>query len=324
MSSRLRLIPSTALAVLALTTSGCAALGGEGSDPSDGLTVAAGFYPLVWVSEQVAGEHAEVVALSRPGQDAHDTELTFQARATVADADLVVISNGFQPAVDAAAAQVEDRVLDAATVLDFREVTDHDDHEHEGDDHEGDQHDESDEHAGHDHDHGDTDPHFWHDPLLMADLADAVAEDLSEVAPDLAEEFEANAADVRTRLEALDADYESQLASCRRSTVVVSHDAFGYLGRYGLEFEPIAGLSPGAEPTPADLARLRQLIDDEGVTTVFNEVLAPVALAESLARDAGVATSVLDPIEGVGDDTDEDYLSLMEKNLTALAEANAC
>ncbi len=32
-----------------------------------------------------------------------------------------------------------------------------------------------------------------------------------------------------------------------------SHDAFGYLGRYGLEFEPIAGLSPGAEPTPADL-----------------------------------------------------------------------
>ena len=49
---------------------------------------------------------------------------------------------------------------------------------------------------------------------------------------------------------------------CARDTVVVSHNAFGYLGRYGLFIEPISGLSPEAEPTPADLARLQQLIDD--------------------------------------------------------------
>ena len=106
---------------------------------------------------------------------------------------------------------------------------------------------------------------------------------------------------------------------------MVSHDAFGYLGRYVLDFHGIAGLSPGAEPTPADLGELQALIRDEGVTTVFGETLAPRALSETLARDAGVDTAVLDPIEGLSDDTaEEDYLSLMEANLEALQEANGC
>src|SRR5690606_33711165 len=122
--------------------------------------------------------------------------------------------------------------------------------------------------AGHDHghDHGVLDPHFWQDPLRMATLADAVAEQLSEVDPDHAEDYSANAEALRTELEDLDSAFEAGLSECELHTVVVSHDAFGYLGRYGLEFEPISGLSPGAEPTPADLGRLERLIRTEGIT----------------------------------------------------------
>ena len=106
---------------------------------------------------------------------------------------------------------------------------------------------------------------------------------------------------------------------------MVSHDAFGYLSRYGIEVAPIAGLSPDAEPTPAGLAALQQLIRDDGITTVFGERLASPALTESLADDTGVDTAVLDPIEGLTDETsDDDYLSLMHQNLTALEEANGC
>jgi zinc transport system substrate-binding protein len=107
--------------------------------------------------------------------------------------------------------------------------------------------------------------------------------------------------------------------------VVVSHDAFGYLEKYGIHFEAIAGLSPDAEPTPADLGRLHQLIEDEGITTVFGERLAPPALVDTLARDAGVTTAVLDPIEGLTDETEgEDYLTLMTQNLDALRVGNGC
>ncbi len=106
---------------------------------------------------------------------------------------------------------------------------------------------------------------------------------------------------------------------------MVSHDAFGYLSKYGLHFEAINGLSPEAEPSPAHLAALQDLIEQQSITTVFTETLASPELAATLARDVGVSTDVLDPIEGLGDATrDQDYLSLMRANLAALQKANRC
>jgi zinc transport system substrate-binding protein len=58
---------------------------------------------------------------------------------------------------------------------------------------------------------------------------------------------------------------------------------------------------------------------------VFAVRLASPELTDSLARDLGVRTAVLDPVEGLtSDDSDEDYLTLMRANLTALEEANGC
>jgi zinc transport system substrate-binding protein len=159
----------------------------------------------------------------------------------------------------------------------------------------------------------------------MADLGDEVADALVDRDPEHADAYRDNAADLRVDLRELDQSYAEGLANCERSTVVVSHDAFGYLDRYGLEFAPISGLSPGAEPTPADLSRLQDLIRAEGITTVFSERLVSPRMSETLADDLGIRTAVLDPIEGLSDETqDEDYLSLMRANLTALQEANGC
>ena len=120
-------------------------------------------------------------------------------------------------------------------------------------------------------------------------------------------------------------NFTDGLASCERTTTVVSHQAFAYLERYGLDFEPIAGLSPDAEPTAADLGHLQEVIEADGVTTVFSERLVSPKMAETLADDLGVTTAVLDPIEGLSDDTaEEDYLSLMRANLAALQQANGC
>ena len=58
---------------------------------------------------------------------------------------------------------------------------------------------------------------------------------------------------------------------------------------------------------------------------MFSEELGTRQAARSLADDLQVKAAVLDPIEGLGDQTsDENYLSLMEKNLTALKRANGC
>jgi zinc transport system substrate-binding protein len=310
LATRFRAAALASTALLAGTAlSGCGALSDDG-DSGNGRRIVAAFYPLQYVAERVAGDHFEVDNLTQAGQEPHDLELKVRQTAELTDARLVVFEHGFQPAVDAAVEEnAEGEVVDVADVVDLQPFAEHEDGEEEHGDEE----------------HGDLDPHFWQDPLLMADLGDEIAARLGDLDSDHAADFTANAAALRADLEQLDGEYTEGLGSCERDTIVVNHDAFGYLTRYGIHLEPISGLSPGAEPTPADLSRLQDLIRAEGITTVFSERLVSPRMSETLADDLGIRTAVLDPIEGLSDETqDEDYLSLMRANLTALQEANGC
>lgn len=311
MSLATRSLPLSSLLAATVLLAGCGQLGDDAA--GNGRRAVASFYPLAWVTERVAGDGWTVDNLTQPGQEPHDLELTIAQTAALEEADLVVLEEGFQPAVDGTVEGADYPVLDAAAVLDLLPAEEDEHAEEEG--HEGETEEE----------HGEFDPHFWLDPLQVAEFADAVADRLGEVDPDAARTYADNAAALRSELESLDVDYTEGLASCERTTTVVSHQAFAYLTRYGLDFEPIAGLSPDAEATAADLARLQQLITDDGVTTVFSERLVSPKMAETLADDLGVSTAILDPIEGLSDETaDEDYLSLMRENLTALQQANGC
>ncbi len=287
------------LAIVLLVVSllpGCGALADTGSE----VRVAAAFYPLQYVTERIGGTRAQVEVLTQPGGEPHDTTLSVRETALVAEADVLVVAGGVQPAVDDAVANTSED----STVVDTSD-------------------------PGFETRNAPEirpdDPHFWLDPLLMADLGDAVADALADTDPGHADVYRDHAADLRHDLQQLDRAYDQGLTGCERDTVVVSHDAFGYLDRYGLEFAPIAGLSPGAEPTPADLSRLQDLIRTEGITTVFSERLVSPRVSETLANDLGIRTAVLDPVEGLSDETrEEDYLSLMRANLAALQKANGC
>jgi zinc transport system substrate-binding protein len=172
------------------------------------------------------------------------------------------------------------------------------------------------------------DPHFWLDPELMTTVVDEVEAALSAASPADAETFRANARAYRTELDTLDADYRQGLDSCARHEIVTSHAAFYYLAsRYGLTQLPIVGLSPDAEPSPQRLAELADQIEADGVTTVFYETLVSPHVAETLAREAHVATAVLNPIEGLTKQQIDDganYLTVMRDNLAALRKALDC
>ncbi|MET8519880.1 metal ABC transporter substrate-binding protein [Nocardioides sp. NPDC004968] len=302
-----------------LLTSGCAALSDDSGSSASGsdsgkVQVAAAFYPLEFVAERVAGDLAEVTPLTKPGVEPHDLELSINQTAALQSADLILTEHGFQPAVDDAVEQdVKGEVVDVEKVVELRKAEDGDEEGHE------------DEHAEDEHAHGETDPHFWHDPLLMAQYAEGVRDALVEADPDNAETYEANAKALTEDLTKVDEEFKTGLAQCKIKDVVVSHDAFAYLDKYGLEFESIAGLTPDAEPNPAQLAEIGEHAKEHGVTTIFSERLVSTALADTLADDLGLKTAVLDPIEGLSADTEgEDYLSLMRQNLDALKAANGC
>ena len=289
-----------ALATVAITAPLLAGCGGGAGADSDKPTVVASFYPLQYVAERVVGAHAEVKNLTSPGREPHDLELTVMQTAEVADADIAFYQKGFQPAVDAAIAQNgPDHVVESTEVVTLEPT------------------DETGREGG--------DPHVWLDPTRLSEIAAAFAEEMSEVDPANAADYEANLDSLRAELSELDEEFTAGLAQCELDTVVVSHDAFGYLGRYGLNFEAIAGLSPDAEPSPSHIGELHDLIESDAITTVFSETLASPEMSKTIADDLGINTAVLDPIEGLSDATrDEDYFSLMRRNLVALQEANQC
>lgn len=309
-----------------LLTSGCAALSDDSGSSASGsdsgkVQIAAAFYPLEFVAERVAGDLAEVTPLTKPGVEPHDLELSINQTAALQSADLILTEHGFQPAVDDAVEQdVKGEVVDVEKVVELRKAEEGHEEGHEDEHAEGEEAAAEDEHA-----HGEFDPHFWHDPLLMAQYAEGVRDALVKADPDNAGTYEANAKSLTEDLTKVDEEFKAGLANCKIKDVVVSHDAFGYLDKYGLEFESIAGLTPDAEPNPAQLAEIGEHAKEHGVTTIFSERLVSTALADTLADDLGLKTAVLDPIEGLSADTEgEDYLSLMRQNLDALKAANGC
>ena len=163
------------------------------------------------------------------------------------------------------------------------------------------------------------DPHVWLDPGRYASLARRVAAALGDPA----------AADALVaRLERLDQEFRDGLTHCQRREIVTSHAAFGYLAEaYGLEQVALTGLSPEAEPSPRRLEALVERIRRERATTVFFETLVSPKLAETVAREAGARTAVLDPLEGLSDEDaarGDDYFGVMRRNLAALRAALGC
>jgi zinc transport system substrate-binding protein len=167
--------------------------------------------------------------------------------------------------------------------------------------------------------YGDSDPHIWLDPVRFARSVGGIARTLDGIE---------SARPALSRLQRLDAEYRRGLADCDRRTIVTTHAAFTQLARrYGLAEVSLAGRSPESEPSPRELEELIAKVRASGATTVFSEPLVSDRLAQTIAREAGVAVATLDPIEGLTEaqlDTGEDYMSIMRANLAALREALAC
>jgi zinc transport system substrate-binding protein len=103
---------------------------------------------------------------------------------------------------------------------------------------------------------------------------------------------------------------------------VTQHAAFGYLAKqYGLTQEAISGLSPEEEPTASRLAELKHYVEDKQIQYIYFEENTTSKVASTLAKETGVKTAVLNPIEGIS--TKEikkgaTYLTVMEDNLKSL------
>jgi zinc transport system substrate-binding protein len=280
---------------------------------SDGrLSVVTAFYPLQFLSQRLGAGDVTVTDLTKPGAEPHDVELNPRQVGQIVDAGLVVYLKGFQPAIDEAVDQeAKNRAFNVASVVPLLPLATSVDGQVEPGQH-----------------HAETangmDPHLWLDPVRFATVNDRLGERLGQADPAHAAGYTARARALHAELDTLNAEYARGLKTCARREIVTSHSAFNYLAqRYGLRQIGITGISPEAEPAPRRLAEVADQARATGTTTIFFETLVSPKVAETIAREVGARTAVLDPLEGLTE-PGADYFSVMRSNLAALTLALGC
>ena len=155
----------------------------------------------------------------------------------------------------------------------------------------------------------------------MANVKDA----LIAADPEGKAEYEANYATWAAECDKLDKEFSEGLAGAANRSIVVSHEAFGYLcDAYNLEQLPIEGIEADAEPDAKTMAGIVEFVKANGVKVIFSEELVSPKVANSIAEATGASVEELNPIEGLSEEdlaAGADYFSVMRANLEVLKKA---
>jgi zinc/manganese transport system substrate-binding protein len=267
-------------------------------------TIVATYTVLASVAAELVGGSFDVKALIPNGQDPHEWEPSARDMEALNKADLIVQNGlGLEGGMEKALKQAADvgvKVFVAADSVQVRTVG-------KG---EGIPSGDADQALGA------PDPHLWLDPLSMKAVADGLA---ARIRTDFGVDVSDRAAALDARLDALDAEIRAMVGAipADRRKLVTGHESMGYYARrYGFTLigAIIPSLTTQAEVSASDMAALKRLIAGNGVGVVFTELGTPAAVAEALAREAGVRSVALSTHSLPPDGS---YFTF-ERNLTAL------
>ncbi|MBP9695441.1 MAG: zinc ABC transporter substrate-binding protein [Candidatus Magasanikbacteria bacterium] len=270
-------------------------------------TITTSFYPLYFFTQKIVGDTADVINITPSAAEPHDYEPTAQDIARMHDSDILVLNGGkFESwgedivanlsGSDTEVVFVSDKLMSNKFV------------------------DES----------GDTipDPHVWLDPVLAKEQVKIISEALKTKDPANADLYTKNTDELLLSLDQIDQAYHNGFNNCKQKTFVTSHSAFGYLAsRYGITQLSISGLSPDSEPSPKNLSDVTAFVKKHRIPVIFFENLVSPKLSETIAKEVGVKTLVLNPIEGLTKEEisqGKNYFTEMNSNLNNLKIALQC
>ncbi len=316
-------LSSAAAAALALT--GCASGGDDVT--SDRLQIVASTNVYASIASAIAGDSADVTAIIDDiALDPHEYEATSRDALALDRADLVIMNGG---GYDEFMSTLLGSQKSAPLVIDAVDVADHD----AGEDADADAGDDADDHAEHDsghdhdhgHDHGEVNEHVWYDLHAMSDLAEEIAEALTELDPEQATAYRANAEAFVRDLDAVD-ERAHAIADTHEGIQVAATEPVPH---YLLELAGLTDATPdeftraiesGVDAPVLVVQEVRDLVS--GGTVAFlaynDQTVSPQTQDVLAAAEAAglpvVSFSELLP-EGL------DYISWMSANVDAIEEA---
>jgi len=276
----------------------------------DTLLIYTSIYPLEYIAEEIAGNKAMIESIYPPGVDAHTYEPTSREITQMADGDaFIYIGAGMESFAETMADALENQALQFIEIGTQEELFKSTTQKHDED---------------HEH-HSDVDPHIWLDPIRMIQMAEIVTSELSELKPEHKEYFLENLSTFTEKMTVLDEKFAATLKDKEHKEILVSHAAYGYWElRYDIEQIPISGLSSSDEPSQKELASIATLAKDKDLSYVIFEQTGSNRIATIIQEYIEADALYIHNLEVLTEDDidqQEDYYSLMEKNLQTLDQA---
>ena len=205
--------------------------------------------------------------------------------------------------------------------LKFREenIFDHDDHDDHGhgedkdhDDHgHGEKKDHDDHGHGHEgHHHGEFDAHIWLDPANAKEMLHEIAHELADIDPDNASKYEINADQAIKSIDKMIKDIDANIN--KDAKFIVFHDAYQYFEtRFGVMTAGALTLNTDVLPGAKQISEIQEVITERDIKCIFSEPQFNPKIIETIAKDTGIKTGVLDPLGSIFDANKMQYFKLI-------------
>ncbi|WP_377891704.1 metal ABC transporter solute-binding protein, Zn/Mn family [Alkalihalobacillus sp. R86527] len=294
---------------------GCASGSNETSEGK--LVIYTTLYPTEYFAERIGGDAVKAESIIPPGSDAHSFDPTTRTMTQLAESDLFIFNGaGLEGFADTAKDILQKEgvmTLEASNGIDLAETEEgHEEHDEEDGNH-------------HEHDHGNVDPHVWIDPVFAIEQARNIKDSLIELNPEQEKEFEANFKKLEDDLLEIDQLFKTMVSNAEKKEFLISHDAYGYWEkRYGLEQLSVSGLSPSQEPTQQQLEKIIETAKNYNLSYMIFEQNVTPKPAKTVQKELGLEPLRIHNLSVLSEDdinNDEDYLSLMKKNIQTLEKA---
>ena len=311
------------IAISALALSGCAA--SAPAESSTGLSVVASTNVYGSIAEAIGGDLVTVTSIiTSAAQDPHSFEASAQDQLALSKADLVIENGGgYDPFIDTLleAASSKAPVVNAAEesgLLEGDEGHDESDHADASADA------EADGHEGHDHIEG-FNEHVWYSFHGVGHVAEAIAEQLSDLDADNAATYEKNLDAFTAQIEKLEAAAEALKPATNGLGVAITEPVPLYLlqeaGFTNKTPEAFSeAIEEGTDVAPAVLASTLDLFDSGAVALLaYNSQTASPETEQVRAAAEANDVPVVEFTETMPDGAD--YVSWMTDNLDAISAA---
>lgn len=276
--------------------------------------VATGFAPYDF-ARQIAGDDAEVTMLLSPGEESHTFEPTAADIMKMRQCDVFVYGGGESDEwVNSMLSSIDTEKISVVRMMDVTEKLKEEtlegmEQEDETHDHEEDR---------------EYDEHVWTSPINAKKIVSAISSALCSRDSEHRENYESRTAEYLKKLDCLDGEFRAlSKKAAGKHFVVGDRFPFKYLAdEYSLEFyAAFPGCSAQSDANPATIAFLTEKVKAEQLPVVFKVDLSTGNVANSIAESTGAKVMTLYSchVISAGDfKNGESYLSLMERNLSAL------